>query len=212
MRRLPMSAIAYGLMAAMLIQPLVAQQAPGQPADSSGYTYRANTDLVLVNVSVRDSKGEPVRGLKQEDFTVLEDGKEQKVASFDVEDVAAPLQVVTAAPEAAPSAAATSATPVKPAAKAVPIAPADARNKRLVVIFFDFTGMEPEEVERSVSAAQKFVAQQMTPEDIVAVASFNTVLKIDQDFTDRQAATAAGARPLQREWWRRLRCGSDRDD
>jgi VWFA-related protein len=173
------SAVACSLAMAVLVQPFAAQQADS----ASGYTFRANTDLVLVNVSVRDAKGESVRGLKPEDFTVLENGKEQKVTSFDVEDVSAAPQSVTALPAPAISAVSSATTAAKPVAKTLPITPEEARNKRLVVIFFDFTGMEPEEVGRSVSAAQKFVATQMTPEDIVAVASFNTALKVDQDFT-----------------------------
>ena len=41
---------------------------------------------MLVNVTVRDKSGNPVRDLKPEDFTVLEDNKPQKVATFDIEN------------------------------------------------------------------------------------------------------------------------------
>jgi VWFA-related protein len=164
---------------ALLAQTFVAQQAD----NGSGYVFRSTSDLVLVNVSVRDSKGNPIRGLKPQDFTVLENGKEQKIASFDVEDVANAPEIVTAAPEATASGApAAAAAPAKTKA-AAPVAPRDARNHRLIVIFFDFTGMQPDEIERSVIAAQKFVDQQMTPQDIVAVVSFSSSLKVDQDFT-----------------------------
>jgi len=44
---------------------------------------RLNTDLVVVPVSVRDSKGEFVTGLSKDDFTVLEDGQAQTIANFD---------------------------------------------------------------------------------------------------------------------------------
>ena len=37
---------------------------------STDYTFRAKTELVLVNVTVRDKNGNPVRDLKREDFTV----------------------------------------------------------------------------------------------------------------------------------------------
>jgi VWFA-related protein len=45
-------------------------------------TIRANTRLVLVDVVVTDKKGQPITGLKAEDFTVEENGKKQKIASF----------------------------------------------------------------------------------------------------------------------------------
>jgi len=37
--------------------------------------FRTDTELVLVNVVVRDKAGAVVRGLKQTDFVVLEDGR-----------------------------------------------------------------------------------------------------------------------------------------
>jgi hypothetical protein len=53
---------------------------------------------VLTNVVARDAKtGELVRGLKQSDFTVYENGKQQQIATFDFESVemAAPLNEAT---------------------------------------------------------------------------------------------------------------------
>src|SRR5580704_1024278 len=67
--------------------------------DTTDYTFRTKTELVLVNVTVRDKNGNPVRDLKREDFTVLEDNKQQQVISFDLENTDA--VVSTAATEAA---------------------------------------------------------------------------------------------------------------
>ena len=49
-------------------------------------TLKATTDLVLVDVIVKDQKRHHVKNLRQEDFTVLEDGVPQKLASFSLED------------------------------------------------------------------------------------------------------------------------------
>src|SRR5262249_9360889 len=43
------------------------------------------TRLVQVNVVVHDKKGEPVGDLKQEEFTLLDKGREQKIAVFAVD-------------------------------------------------------------------------------------------------------------------------------
>ena len=51
-------------------------------ADVPSITIRANTRLVVVDVVVTDKKGQPVTGLKAEDFTVEENGKKQKIAVF----------------------------------------------------------------------------------------------------------------------------------
>lgn len=44
--------------------------------------FRAQTDLVTVGVTVRDRAGTPATTLDQRDFTVLEDGREQRVTYF----------------------------------------------------------------------------------------------------------------------------------
>src|ERR1039458_5262482 len=56
-----------------------AQQAP---ADVPSITIRANTRLVIVDVVVTNKKGQPITGLKAEDFTLEENGKRQKVSVF----------------------------------------------------------------------------------------------------------------------------------
>jgi VWFA-related protein len=58
---------------------LSAQQAP---ADVPTITIRANTRLVVVDVVVTHKNGQPMTGLKPEDFTVEENGKKQKISVF----------------------------------------------------------------------------------------------------------------------------------
>ena len=45
-------------------------------------TIRVSTRLVLVDAVVTDKKGQPVTGLKPEDFVIEENGKKQKIAAF----------------------------------------------------------------------------------------------------------------------------------
>jgi VWFA-related protein len=82
-----------------------------QPQDviQSNQTLRTNTRLVVVDVVATDSKGQPVPDLKASDFTVLEDGKPQKISGFNFEHSGAssartvqiqlPPSVVTNAPK-----------------------------------------------------------------------------------------------------------------
>ena len=167
------------LIVLMLTPGLPAQNA--QPQSGQGnYTFRATTELVLVNVVVRDKDGAAVKGLTREDFTVLEDGKPQSLASFDYEDI--PTGIASAA-GAGPTQA-TVLTAKRNGTEAAPPPPAEMlRDRRLMVLFFDFTGMEPEEVDRSATAALKFVDEQMSPADLVSVVSLSTRMQVDQDFT-----------------------------
>jgi VWFA-related protein len=52
-------------------------------------TFRTGVQLVRIDVSVLDDKRQPVRGLKDSDFTVLEDGQLRPIRSFQAVDVAA---------------------------------------------------------------------------------------------------------------------------
>ena len=58
-------------------------QAPqAAPAEPSGVVIKKETKLVLVDAVVTDKKGNYVRDLKQNEFKVYEDNKEQTVSSF----------------------------------------------------------------------------------------------------------------------------------
>src|SRR5262249_61414802 len=59
---------------------------PAAPQGTPQFTFKTSTEVVLVNVTVRDKDGNFVRDLKADDFSVLEDGKNQKVISLDVEN------------------------------------------------------------------------------------------------------------------------------
>jgi VWFA-related protein len=52
------------------------------PVSETSTVLRVKTRLVVVDVVARDAKGAPVTDLKQADFTIVEDGKEQKVRIF----------------------------------------------------------------------------------------------------------------------------------
>src|SRR5947209_9714857 len=49
-------------------------------------TVRIDTDLVSVDVSVTDAEGRTVRTLQQKDFKLFEDGIEQRLAFFHMEN------------------------------------------------------------------------------------------------------------------------------
>ena len=50
-------------------------------SQQGGFVMKVNAELVLTNVVARDAKtGELVRGLKQSDFTIYENGKQQQIA------------------------------------------------------------------------------------------------------------------------------------
>jgi len=56
--------------------------APSQQSQKPTFTFRTTTRIVLTDVTVTDAKGNPVHGLKESDFHILDNGKPQRVLSF----------------------------------------------------------------------------------------------------------------------------------
>ena len=72
----------------------VAASAFSRAQDASG-DIKVDVKLVNVFVTVTDQRGAPVGSLNKEDFTLTEDGKEQKIAVFDRQSEL-PLSIITA--------------------------------------------------------------------------------------------------------------------
>lgn len=163
------------LLSIALICPMLFSQ------EQTDYTYRVQSELVLVNVTVRDKNGNFVRNLKPGDFTIIEDNKPQKIVSFDIEDVDAVANQNVA--QAKPLSELPSPAPSQPAANAQPNSLDEFKDKRLIVLFFDLSAMEPDEIDRAIQAAEHYVDTQMAPADLVAIVSLGSSLLVNQDFT-----------------------------
>src|ERR1035441_10523108 len=68
--------------------------APALFAGAGAGTFRTGTSLVLVNVSVLDSHDRPVTSLSQEQFRVLDNGREQPIRFLAHEDAPLSLAIV----------------------------------------------------------------------------------------------------------------------
>lgn len=160
---------ANGAAALPLLLVILCGTSPSQ--QQSEYIFHAESDLVLVNVTVRDKTGKFVPGLKPENFTILEDNKPQKIVSFDVENVdAVPALDVEQAKAQQPTA--PQANPAAPTRDLT----AQFKDRRLIVLFFDLSAMQPDEIDRAVTSAERYVDTQMAPADLVSVVSLGSSL------------------------------------
>src|ERR1700685_564517 len=156
---------------------------PQAPKPTVPSVIRASSDLVRIDVEVTDKSGKPIKGLRADQFTVTDDGKREEISSFSYSDI-----------EGIESAAAAEDKPiVVPVDNEGPNAPsADAisdqlRDRRLLVLFFDLTSMQSDDLTRAHDAAAKFVKEQMTKADIVAVVAFSSKLIVLANFTNDHA-------------------------
>ena len=86
--------IHFLVIALSLVPILAAQMARSKDAANgnppSVFVLRKNVRRVIVDVVVRDSNNQPVRGLLAKDFSVSEDGKSQRIASFEAHEFDTP--------------------------------------------------------------------------------------------------------------------------
>jgi VWFA-related protein len=174
---------AAGFLTLMAVWVFASQQPSAQ---QSTPVFRSGVDLVLVDVVVRDKSGAVVKGLTAEDFELFEDGARQQIRTFAFEEIGA------AAPGAIEGtvlrAAASSGTGRREEAAALdaaakPLTSDDVAGHRLLTLVFDTSSMQPEDIQKAAEAATKWVDAQMTPADLVAVATIGSTLQVLTDFT-----------------------------
>ena len=200
-RRRVVKAWIYGLMcllgglAAFALTDTPQKQQPQQPAVTDKTpTFAVQAAMVVVDVTVRDNKGNLLADLKKEDFKVYEDNVPQSIVTFAAEKVAIGAPAETAAPAAtgtdagketkAPSAQEIvnlGLNPNQPVKKEV------LSGKRLMILFFDLNSLDTENLIRSVDAANEFIAKQTGPQDLMAIATYDGTLNLVQDLTNDQA-------------------------
>ena len=148
-------------------------------------TFRVASNLVVVDVTVRDKKGKAIRDLTRENFKIFEDNVPQEIVTFSQESIPISREesVAEEQPKAkVPQPAAVNFNSTLPAQ----IKREDVQDKRLIILYFDLSSLanDPEDLIHSVSAAENYVGKRSTSQDLVALATYESTLQLVQDFTN----------------------------
>lgn len=149
---------------------VVAQQTgTNQMSGQSGtFTLTVNSQLVIETVVVKDKKGNFVSGLTAKDFTITEDGQPQTIRIFEhqaLSTAATPMPVMPRDDEQITLYKTLTRTQIAPESPGKP----QYSDHRLLAFYFDMTAMPPNDQQRALAAAEKFVRTQMTAADLVAI-------------------------------------------
>jgi VWFA-related protein len=158
--------------------------APPQVSANQKGAIRSAVNLVEVDVAVTDRDGKLLKGLRQDQFSIAEDGKYQKISTFDYYDVEKmeKADATETAPITIPIGSVTAAEEIRQ----------QVRDRRMIVLFFDLTSLQPTDLTRSTAAAKQFLSKQMTSADLVGVVVFANQLRVIADFTnDRDLLNSA---------------------
>ena len=144
-----------------------------------------------------------MRGLTQADFELREDSQPQQLDTFTFQEISdRPAAVVAGATELLggveakmAAAAAGARTTERESSAPVPMTSEALAGRRLIVLLFDVSSMQPDDVQRAVDSAQKYVREQMNAADLVAVATVASSLDVLTDFSgERERVDAALSR------------------
>jgi VWFA-related protein len=147
---------------------MTAQSSDKAAAQSNGsqapFQLKAESNLVVVRVVVRDANGKPVAGLQKEDFKLLDRGKEQSISQFEVETSSSPSPNPGTIP-----------TPEK-GAPSIRESP-----DKFLALYFDTFNTSDQDMIYVREAAERYLAANVRARDRVAIF---TPEKMLSDFTN----------------------------
>lgn len=149
------------------------QSSPGGVGDD--LVFKSVVNRVVLDVVVTNSEGKPVHGLTQKDFSVEEDGRPQRVLSFDVHDLASTSDFAK--------------LPPLPPNTFVDIPTAPERGP-LYVLLLDLVNTETKDEPYARAQLLKFI-QDKPPGTRFAVFVLSDGLHLVQGFTDDQKQLAS---------------------
>lgn len=154
---------------------------PPPTVPTSAGLLQSTSENVRIDIQVTDKSGKTIKGLKPEQFTITDDGKAQKITNFSFEDIQAvqtadsedyskPVTIDVDTPRGTPA----NADNVE----------SETRDRRMLVLYFDESSMEPDDMTRAREAALKYVNTQMQKADLVSVVAYGTQLSVWANFTN----------------------------
>ena len=143
------------------------------PVDDKDDVVRITTNLVQIDVVVTKD-GKPAPNLKAEDFEIYEDGRRQAITSFAfVSNVGAAAATTPVKSSEIKNGAFVPPAPVK---RDVP--------RRTLALVIDDLGLSAESMGSVRRSVRKFVAEQMQPNDLVAILRTGSQVGALQQFTN----------------------------
>lgn len=182
-------ALAALLLSLCVLLPTLAQTKPAEPpqpqqqpsADDKDDVVKITTNLVQVDAVVTKD-GKPIANLTAGDFEIYEDGRKQTITSF-----AYISNTTNSTSSTQPRKDAKNNVDVAPY---VPVKPNEAR--RIMAFVVDDLGLSAESMHQVRRQLRKFVAEQLQPNDVIAIIRTGGEMGALQQFTsDKRLLTRA---------------------
>ena len=166
--------------------PATLAETEAAPPQDSPPRFRAESELVLVDLVATDGKGRFVSDLRQDEVEVLEDGKRRKIQFFRLEQ----FETTRDEPGAPPAQASRGRGSVP-----------QGMQGGHVVFLLDLQTMDLNSAERSKEAIREFLRSGMDPGDLAMLVTIRPAVRVDQPFTRdlKKLEVALALVPYRRE-------------
>jgi VWFA-related protein len=154
------AAAAVLFFAGAALPAITARDAIGQDVLQKPIQVNVTVALKLIQVYVIDRNGNPVPGLRAEDFEIRDDGQPVKITDLEYHAPVLPV----------PS--------INPTAETPPPPPPAVKLNRKFFLWFDFGFNDPSGIKRAKAAGLHFMDTQVRPEDEVALLSSSSLTGI----------------------------------
>jgi VWFA-related protein len=163
--------------AAIFLAAIQAQTQDKKPNKSDDQdVVKVTSNLVSLDVIVKDKKGRPLTGLKPEDFTITENGVPQKIEFFD--------STLTSATEVTQSTNAVGSTETKPRSQS-------SFPRNIIALVLDGQSTELANLKHVREGMLKYIRERVSESDSVALFSISGGLQLLQPFTHDKGALIA---------------------
>lgn len=164
--------LAITIAVAALTFPLGAQKKNQEP-ELPRLVENIDVRVINVDVVVTDRRGNPITGLKKEDFEILENGVSKPISNFYEVEGRVAKNVVAEAAAPAPA-------PTTPPARTDEV---PENMKRRIIFYVDNLSLAPFNRNRVFSEMKDFVKTTMRPGDEAMIATYNRSMKVRVPFT-----------------------------
>jgi VWFA-related protein len=166
--------------------------AVGDAAAKEGAFYESvNVDIINVEVFVTDKKGEPIRGLKQEDFQIFEDGHPVAISNFYSVDDSGKPRTAALLPPPVPGAAR------PPGVEEPPPVPEEQR--LYLIVYVDNFNIKPFNRNRVFRRIREFLDYNVGVDDRVMLVTYNRSFKERVSFTSDSALVNSALFEIEKE-------------
>lgn len=161
------------LLLVSIFLPLPSAYSQTTPSSDQDDVVRITTNLVQIDAVVTKD-GKPVRDLKAEDFEIYEDGRKQVITSFAF--ISNLPNVTSSASSPAPNKGEAGVPPAGPIQRDIP--------RRTVAVVVDDLGISAESMSQVRRQVRKFLAEELQPNDLVAIIRTGGEMGALQQFTN----------------------------